>query len=105
MRHQLGNPAHLLNDALQTLCLTGRQNQLHELVEADALVLSLEHVFGIQGEFQDAPARVLSLRLPLLNLKRDLAERILHGPEVSLQLSQDRKSTRLNSSHTVISYA
>src|SRR5438034_4712651 len=40
----------------------------------------------------------------ILNLARDLGVNI-SGIAIILQMREDRKSTRLNSSHTVISYA
>src|SRR5688500_19472662 len=64
----------------------------------DALPISLE-VAGVDGDLDQAAERALDVRAELLlaGAIQDLAE--------ARARAEDRKSTRLNSSHLVISYA
>src|SRR5207244_6994791 len=66
--------------------------------------LSLHDALPIFGLGEIGGQRV-ELRLPEPAVPLDPARRVLHGPRHQAAAAEDRKSTRLNSSHQIISYA
>src|SRR5499427_10348411 len=101
-KRRLAVPSLVEDGAHVRLRFVPRQVELHGdrlaqrvPVNADAIAAEVaeEHGHGVEGELADAAAEALLEGGPELGLER------------VLQLPRDRKSTRLNSSHTVISYA
>src|SRR3712207_7499350 len=69
--------------------------------------VGLEHLVDLEGALKARGDLVEGLdpALQLLDLLDDVARALLGVPEVRVRHLQDRKSTRLNSSHANISYA
>ena len=83
---QLLNAHKLLNDRFKLVLLCGRKDESNELMEANALIFTFEHVFGIQCELKNAASGVAPLILPLLDLLCDLLEFLFHCPKIALKL-------------------
>src|SRR2546426_9388265 len=84
-----------------------RQKLEDNVAETNALLQALYHAPGFHAEkiFQEYLRYAERLRSMIVDTGLLVDKAITKGKQVLLEGAQDRKSTRLNSSHLVISYA
>src|SRR5438034_6350362 len=77
--------------------------EIYTLSLHDALPISSASEMATSGD-NEGPQHAVGIALVVVERRRRPVERVGAGDE-AVQVHGDRKSTRLNSSHTVISYA